>query len=38
MREHGISELEAAFRVAERIDRERGIEPLAGAFGCLAYE
>lgn len=30
MREHGISELEAAFRVAERIDRERGIEPVDG--------
>lgn len=28
MRQHGISELEAAFRVAEKIDRTRGIEPL----------
>ncbi len=29
MQEHGISELDAAFRVAEKIDRARGIEPLA---------
>ena len=29
MREHGISELEAAFKVAEKIDRARGIEPLS---------
>lgn len=29
MQEHGISELDAAFRVAETIDRTRGIEPLA---------
>tara|TARA_R110002167_G_scaffold790_11_gene3454 strand:+ start:370 stop:2685 length:2316 start_codon:yes stop_codon:yes gene_type:complete len=29
MREHGISELDAAFKVAEEIDRARGIEPLA---------
>ena len=29
MREHGISELEAAFKVAEKIDRTRGIEPLS---------
>ena len=29
MRQHGISELEAAFKVAEKIDRARGIEPLA---------
>lgn len=29
MQEHGISELDAAFRVAEAIDRTRGIEPLA---------
>jgi len=29
MKQHGISELEAAFKVAERIDRARGIEPLA---------
>lgn len=29
MQEHGISELDAAFRVAEAIDRARGIEPLA---------
>lgn len=29
MREHGISELDAAILVAERIDRARGIEPLA---------
>jgi hypothetical protein len=28
MQQHGISELDAAFRVAERIDRARGIEPL----------
>lgn len=28
MRQHGISELEAAFKVAERIDQARGIEPL----------
>lgn len=28
MRQHGISELEAAFRVAQAIDRARGIEPL----------
>jgi len=29
MKQHGISELEAAFKVAEKIDRARGIEPLA---------
>ncbi|MBN3849442.1 conjugative transfer ATPase [Paraburkholderia sp. Ac-20342] len=29
MQEHGISELDAAFKVAEAIDRARGIEPLA---------
>ncbi|WP_436286540.1 conjugative transfer ATPase [Serratia nevei] len=29
MQEHGISELDAAFKVAEAIDRKRGIEPLA---------
>jgi conjugative transfer ATPase len=29
MREHDISELEAAFKVAEKIDRARGIEPLS---------
>ncbi|MBV59818.1 MAG: conjugative transfer ATPase [Nevskiales bacterium] len=29
MKEHGISELDAAFHVAEKIDRARGIEPLA---------
>tara|TARA_A100001391_G_scaffold65342_1_gene40940 strand:- start:29622 stop:32516 length:2895 start_codon:yes stop_codon:yes gene_type:complete len=29
MREHGISELEAAFKVAEKIDRARGIKPLS---------
>lgn len=29
MQEYGISELDAAFRVAEAIDRTRGIEPLA---------
>ncbi|UOB57003.1 conjugative transfer ATPase [Burkholderia pyrrocinia] len=29
MQQHGISELDAAFMVAERIDRARGIEPLA---------
>ncbi|MGM1247502.1 conjugative transfer ATPase [Serratia marcescens] len=29
MRRHGISELDAAFRVAGKIDRARGIEPLA---------
>jgi hypothetical protein len=29
MREHGISELDAAFKVAEKIDRARGIEPLS---------
>jgi len=29
MQQHGISELDAAFRVAEKIDRARGIEPLA---------
>lgn len=28
MKQHGISELEAAFKVAEKIDRARGIEPL----------
>jgi conjugative transfer ATPase len=28
MQQHGISELDAAFRVAEKIDRARGIEPL----------
>ncbi|MAC35362.1 conjugative transfer ATPase [Parahaliea mediterranea] len=28
MGEHGISELDAAFKVAEKIDRARGIEPL----------
>ncbi len=28
MQHHGISELDAAFRVAEQIDRARGIEPL----------
>ena len=28
MRQHGIGELEAAFKVAEKIDRARGIEPL----------
>ena len=28
MKRHGISELEAAFKVAEKIDRARGIEPL----------
>ena len=28
MQQHGISELEAALRVAEQIDRARGIEPL----------
>jgi hypothetical protein len=27
MQDHGCSELEAAYRVAERIDRARGIEP-----------
>ncbi|MCY1394051.1 F pilus assembly Type-IV secretion system for plasmid transfer [compost metagenome] len=34
MQQHGISELDAAFRVAEKIDRARGIEPLA--LGTLA--
>ncbi|KJS66053.1 MAG: conjugal transfer protein [Pseudomonas sp. BICA1-14] len=29
MQQHGIGELDAAFRVAEKIDRARGIEPLA---------
>ncbi|MBF1166377.1 MAG: conjugative transfer ATPase, partial [Dechloromonas agitata] len=29
MQQHGISELEAAFKVAEKIDRARGIEPPA---------
>jgi conjugative transfer ATPase len=29
MRQHGIGELDAAFKVAEKIDRARGIEPLA---------
>ena len=29
MQQHGISELDAAFRVADKIDRARGIEPLA---------
>lgn len=29
MQQHGCSELDAAFKVAERIDRARGIEPLA---------
>ena len=34
MQEFGISELDAAFRVAEKIDRARGIEPLPlDAFG-----
>lgn len=28
MQQHGISELDAAFKVAEAIDRARGIEPL----------
>jgi len=28
MQQHGISELEAALRVADQIDRARGIEPL----------
>jgi hypothetical protein len=28
MKRHGISELDAALRVAENIDRARGIEPL----------
>ncbi|MCL2344578.1 MAG: conjugative transfer ATPase [Desulfobulbus sp.] len=28
MQQHGCSELEAAFKVAEKIDRARGIEPL----------
>lgn len=28
MQEHGVSELDAAFRIAENIDRARGIEPL----------
>ena len=28
MQQHGISELEAAFKVAEKIDRARGITPL----------
>ncbi len=28
MRQYGIGELEAAFKVAEKIDRARGIEPL----------
>ena len=34
MQQHGISELDAAFRVAEKIDRARGIEPLV--LGTLA--
>lgn len=29
MQQHGVSELEAAFKVAEKIDRARGIEPPA---------
>ena len=29
MQQHGISELDATFRVAEKVDRARGIEPLA---------
>lgn len=29
MQQHGISELDAAFMIAEKIDRARGIEPLA---------
>lgn len=29
MRQHGISELDAAFQVAAKIDRARGIEPLS---------
>ena len=34
MREHGIGELEASFKVAEKIDRARGMEPLPlDAFG-----
>jgi len=33
MKQHGISELEAAFKVSERIDRARGIEPLAFDIG-----
>jgi hypothetical protein len=28
MQENGITELEAALQVAERIDRARGIEPM----------
>jgi hypothetical protein len=28
MKQHGIGELDAALRVAENIDRARGIEPL----------
>ncbi len=28
MQTHGISELDAALRVADEIDRKRGIEPL----------
>src|SRR3546814_18998643 len=35
MQQHGISELDAAFRVAEKIDRARGIEPLeVGTLAC----
>ncbi|MFC4250366.1 conjugative transfer ATPase [Sinimarinibacterium flocculans] len=34
MRQHGISELDAAIRLAERIDRSRGIEP--PEFNALA--
>jgi len=33
MQEHGISELEAAFKVSEKIDRLRGIEPLRIELG-----
>jgi hypothetical protein len=29
MQEHGLSELDAAIRMAEEIDRARGIEPLS---------
>ena len=29
MQQHGISELDAAFKVAEKIDQARGIESLA---------
>jgi conjugative transfer ATPase len=34
MQQHGISELDAALRIADAIDRSRGIEPLPPECGC----